>query len=143
MHDLRALIALPLAIGVGFVGYAVAQTWNATLTAFALCGLVLVLGIAAHGVGSAAGVALHDRRTQAGPPTIHVGAPGPGNVQGMDPVSLARMHDLYSRVQHREHQRYLADFGMDAGRVQDAETGQFRVADWSEPVPAAGMGWDD
>jgi len=143
MHDLRILVALPVAIGAGFVGHAVAATWNATLTAFALCGLVLVLGIAAHGVGSAAGVALHDRRAQAGPPTIHVGSPGPGSLQGLDPLTFARLQDLNSRVQHRDHQRYLAGFGMDAGQPQDAETGQFRVADWSEPRPAAGMGWDD
>lgn len=139
-----ALILAAFFAAVGLpVGVAVYRTWTAAHTTAALTGVLLVAGIACMAMSQAFGVALHDRRTQAGPPTIHVGAPGPGSVQGMDPVSLARIHDLYSRVQHREHQRYLADFGMDAGRVQDAETGQFRVADWSEPVPAAGMGWDD
>lgn len=136
------LAAFFAAVGLP-VGVAVYRTWTEAHTTAGLTGFLLVAGIACMAMSQAFGVGLHDRRKQAGPPTIHDGAPGPGSVQGMDPVSLARMHDLYSRVQHREHQRCLADFGMDAGRVQDAETGQFKVADWSEPRPAAGMGWDD
>lgn len=121
MHDLRILVALPVGIGAAFVGWAVAQTWNATLTAFALCGLVLVLGIAAHGVGSAAGVALHDRRagqTTVQPPVYHL----PTGVA--DPLTVSRAMDLQSRAAARDRVAALEDWAPAGYRVTRWDDGQ-------------------
>ena len=125
MHDLRALVALPLAIGAGFIGYAVATTWNATLTAFALCGLVLVLGIAAHGLSSAAGVAYHDRRAAAGhgPQQAIVYPPGMA-----DPPAPYRARELASRADARDRTAALDGWTPAAGYVttswDDAQQGE-------------------
>lgn len=125
------------------IGFAIQRTWTSTHTTAALTGVLLVAAIGFMAVSQALGVALHDRRTQAGPPQIHVGAPGVGGQQGYDAMYLARLREMQSRVQDREHRRYLADFGMDGGRQQEAETGQFRVASWAdEQSPVEGRGWD-
>lgn len=113
------------------VGFAIQRTWTSTHTTAALTGVLLVAAIGFMAVSQALGVALHDRRTQAGPPTIHVGAPGAGGQQGYDAMYLARLQEMQSRIQERERRLYLSDFGMDTGQAQDAETGQFRVTDWA------------
>lgn len=125
------------------IGFAIQRTWTSTHTTAALTGVLLVAAIGFMALSNAVGVALHDRRTAAAPPTIHVGAPGPGGQQLYDPMYLARLQEMQSRIQERERRLYLADFGMDTGQAQDAETGQFRVTDWAAEAPAAGKGWDD
>ncbi len=114
------------------VGFAIQRTWTSTHTTAALTGVLLVAAIGFMAVSQALGVALHDRRSQAGPPTIHVGAPGAGGQQQFyDPMYMARLQEMQSRIQERDRRLYLADFGMDTGQAQDAETGQFRVTDWA------------
>ena len=126
MHDLRALVALPVAIGAGFIGWAVAQTWNATLTAFALCGLVLVLGIAAHGLSSAAGVAYHDRRAAAGhgPQQAIVYPPGMA-----DPLAMYKARELASRADARDRTAALDGW----------TPAQYSVTSWDDQQ---GEGWE-
>jgi hypothetical protein len=125
MHDLRALIAIPLAIAAAFVGYAVAQTWNATLTAFALCGFVLVLGIAAHGVGNAAGVALHDRRGGSVPLP-----PYQPPVGIADPLTVHRALELQSRTAARDRQATLDGWTPAAGYSVTSWDGQQEGQGW-------------
>lgn len=127
MHDLRALVALPVAVAAAFIGWAVAQTWNATLTAFALCGLILVLAIAAHGLSSAAGVAYHDRRAGAQPPAVGVPYHLPA---GSDPLMMHRAMDLQSRAAARDR----------VAALEDWTPGGYSVTSWDERQ--AGEGWE-
>ncbi len=134
--------ATVLAIGlfaIGLpVGFAIQRTWTSTHTAVALTGGLLALALGFALMSQALGVALADRRQQAGPPTIHLGMPGspgqqyPAGFPGYDPLLMARLRELESRVQEREQRRYLAGFGLEDGQGGD-ETGQFQVADWGVP----------
>lgn len=102
MTDLRLLIALPLAIAAGFIGWAVAETWTAVHTGFALAGVLMVLGIAAHGLGSAAGVALHDRRADRGHAAVY---PTTGRVA--DPLTVHRALELEAKTAASRRQAEL------------------------------------
>lgn len=119
------------------VGFAIQRTWTSTHTAVALTGGLLALALGFALMSQALGVALADRRQQAGPPTIHLGMPSspgqqyPAGFPGYDPLMMARLRDLESRVEEREQRRQLAAFGLEAkgGQGDDAEVGQFVVAD--------------
>lgn len=127
MTDLRALVALPLAIGAGFIGYAVAQTWNSTLTAFVVCGVVVAVVAAAHGLSSAAGVAYHDRRAAAGhgPQQAIVYPPGMA-----DPLALYKARELASRADARDRTAALEGWTPAAG---------YAVTSWDDQQ---GEGWE-
>lgn len=128
MTDLRAPLALALAVLLAPIGWAVAQTWNATLTAFALCGLVLVLGIAAHGLSSAAGVAYHDRRAAAGhgPQQAVVYPPGMA-----DPLAMYKARELASRADARDRTAALDGW---------TPAGGYAVTSWDDA--REGEGWE-
>jgi hypothetical protein len=136
-------VAVVAVAAVGLpVGFAIQRTWTSTHTTAALTGVLLVVGIGFMAVSQALGVALHDRRTQSGPPTIHVGIPGVTGQQGYDPMYLARLQEMQSRVQERERRLYLAGFGMESGH-DEAETGQFQVTRWADSGPAVSKGWEE
>lgn len=133
-----AILAIGLfAIGLP-VGFAIQRTWTSTHTAVALTGGLLALALGFALLSQALSVALAERRQQAGPPTINMSMPGSPGQQypgfpGFDPLLMARMRELESRVQEREHRRYLSGFGLEDGPEQGGEVGQFSVADWGVP----------
>lgn len=138
-------VAVVGAAAVGLpIGYAIQRTWTSMHTTAALTGVLLVVAVGFMALSQALGVALHDRRTQTGPPTIHVGMPGTLGQphQGWDPMLMARLREMESRVQERERRLYLTGFGMEGGQ-DDAETGQFKMTSWDSERPAAVKGWED
>lgn len=134
MHDLRAPLALALAALLAPIGWAVAQTWNATLTAVALAGVLAVLAIAANAVGHAAGIALHDRRTGT-LPSVRVDVPPPSTgVPYLDAMTAAQLRSLDAQTMERTGRAELARFGMEPREIP--------IRDW-RATAQDGEGWGE
>lgn len=126
---LLTIIVLGVVVAVIPIGWAVAQ--NPTLTAVAVVGVVGALLLAAHSLGSAAGISWHDRR--AGLPSIRMEAPPSTGVPYLDAVRDAQIRELDSRTIERHGRAELARFGMEPREIP--------IKDWR--VTAQAEGWPE
>lgn len=115
----QLLIGFVIVLGIGAlpIGLAVARTWNATLTAVALVGIIGALLIAASSVGSAAGISWHDRRTTLAPPSIRMDAPPSTGVPYLDAMTAAQLRALDAQTLERTGRAELSRFGMEPREI--------------------------
>lgn len=111
----QLLVGFLVVLGIGAlpIGMAIARTWNATLTAVALVGIIGALLIAAAGVGSAAGISWHDRRTGTGQTSIRMEAPPSTGYPVLDAMTAAQLRALDAQTLERTGRAELARFGME------------------------------
>lgn len=127
MRDqLTLLVAAPLCIGVGILAWAVARTWNSTLTAVGLAGLIVVAAIAAQNLPRIAG-------GQAAPPSVlNVGTQAGTAAQELEFYRLAA-----ARFKHADT---MAERGLLIAQQEPEGVGRWAVTGGAWPTTAGENG---
>lgn len=127
MHDLRTLIAIPVAVGAAVLAFAVARTWDRAMTQTLLGGVLAIGGLV--GVGAVLGGSYllslrHQGQARPAAPAAYQIGPGIA-----DPLTVHKAIDLASRTAERERQAALGGWTPSG----------YAVTDWQSQE---GEGWE-
>ena len=125
----------------GIVGIAVARTWTATHTTWALGAAAVIMAVFAIGASNALGVALAERRpASAAPPPSPSAGPAVllgqgGSGLGMDAELLMDLLDTRSRIEERDRRARLEDWRPPASAGLPPAPNGYVAVDYRSAVP--------